>query len=238
MMPETKKRKPRKQHDRVATVNSKSGEGHSIPPLSGPRVKDCVFSNEQRINDQKVDALDKNGSETNMKKKKGSSSKANGGLKSPPVHLKDSSFSESEMSTKSTLEEELEWCISQLENGILKPDASKGQKQEKQKFLKLLQSEKTLLPRKRQVMKNLFGDYRSKMKKDPGFRSMSVSTVIKCAENEKCQMQGKFFRKSVKHFEANAEKKTAIVVNGIRQKGTVSNNCTEFFCFNFDVEFD
>ena len=68
----------------------------------------------------------------------------------------------------SNFEEELSWCVRQLELGLLRPkDKGTGQqKQEAQSILNKLRSSKTPLPRKRQLMKLTFGDYRSKMKQE------------------------------------------------------------------------
>jgi hypothetical protein len=68
---------------------------------------------------------------------------------------------------KSSFEEELEWCVAQLELGMLGTGASKSQKQQNQRSLQTLQNSKTALPKKRQIMRSLFGDYRSKMKTQP-----------------------------------------------------------------------
>lgn len=68
----------------------------------------------------------------------------------------------------SNFEEELSWCLRQLELGLLR-QKDKGtcqQKQEAQGILNKLKSSKTPLPRKRQLMKLTFGDYRSKMKQE------------------------------------------------------------------------
>lgn len=63
----------------------------------------------------------------------------------------------------STLDEELDWCVRQLERGLLRPRASTEQKRESELILKKLRSSKTPLPRKRQLMRATFGDYRSQM---------------------------------------------------------------------------
>ena len=69
--------------------------------------------------------------------------------------------------SKSTYEDELAWCVAQLELGMLRDGASKSQKDQNLKNLKSLQSSKTQLPKKRLLMRNLFGDYRAKMKRQP-----------------------------------------------------------------------
>ncbi|XP_011406122.1 PREDICTED: UPF0488 protein C8orf33 homolog [Amphimedon queenslandica] len=86
----------------------------------------------------------------------------------PPEAL--SAAAPSVVETKcSNFEEELSWCVRQLELGLLRPKDKGGtsqQKQEAQGILNKLRSSKTPLPRKRQLMKLTFGDYRSKMKQE------------------------------------------------------------------------
>ena len=48
-----------------------------------------------------------------------------------------------------TFEEQVEWCIGQLELGLLRPDASKAQKDSNEKNIKTLRSLKVPVPRKR-----------------------------------------------------------------------------------------
>jgi len=67
-------------------------------------------------------------------------------------------------STTSSFEDELSWCLNQLQIGMSGP---KPQKTSCEKNFKTLSSAKTPLPRKRQLMKSLFGDYRTKMKTIP-----------------------------------------------------------------------
>ncbi|ELU13883.1 hypothetical protein CAPTEDRAFT_224318 [Capitella teleta] len=64
-------------------------------------------------------------------------------------------------------ERELNWCIEQLEHGLLGAnDPATRQVQEAGRVLKILRSTKAPLPRKRQVMSNTFGDYRKKMQQE------------------------------------------------------------------------
>ena len=67
---------------------------------------------------------------------------------------------------ESSFEEELEWCIRQLELGLLR-SKDPEQKKETEQYIRKLKSGKTPFPRKRQLMKHIFGDYRSKMKDEP-----------------------------------------------------------------------
>ncbi|XP_007516152.2 UPF0488 protein C8orf33 homolog isoform X2 [Erinaceus europaeus] len=61
------------------------------------------------------------------------------------------------------LARELAWCIEQLELGLKMRKPSARQKEQAIGSIKTLRSEKTPLPRKRQLMHSLFGDYRALM---------------------------------------------------------------------------
>ncbi|XP_033886009.1 UPF0488 protein C8orf33 homolog isoform X2 [Acipenser ruthenus] len=67
-----------------------------------------------------------------------------------------------EEAPQGTFQDELDWCIQQLENGSLtlnpRPHA-----EETQRVLNLLQSRRATFVRKRQLMQKVFGDYRQKM---------------------------------------------------------------------------
>ncbi|XP_022248382.1 UPF0488 protein CG14286-like isoform X5 [Limulus polyphemus] len=63
-------------------------------------------------------------------------------------------------------EEELCWCINQLQLSIESKNVSQKQVEDSIKMLKTLQNPKAPLIKKRQVMRGAFGDYRLKMKED------------------------------------------------------------------------
>ena len=96
----------------------------------------------------------------------------------------------------SNFEEELEWCIAQLELGILRKEASKTQKKDNERNIKILRSSKTPLPRKRQLMRSLFGDYRTKIKSHPLVQKEPSIVPI---EPRTCETSGKFFKQSTAH---------------------------------------
>ncbi|XP_039347501.1 uncharacterized protein LOC120373303 [Mauremys reevesii] len=62
-----------------------------------------------------------------------------------------------------TFQDELEWCILQLETGLLCLNPTPKQAEETQHILKVLRSHKAAFVKKRQVMNRVFGDYRLKM---------------------------------------------------------------------------
>ncbi|XP_058555532.1 UPF0488 protein C8orf33 homolog isoform X1 [Neofelis nebulosa] len=58
---------------------------------------------------------------------------------------------------------ELAWCVEQLELGLKMQRPSQKQKEQALGAIRTLRSERTPLPRKRQLMRSLFGDYRAQM---------------------------------------------------------------------------
>lgn len=61
---------------------------------------------------------------------------------------------------------ELNWCIEQLEMGLAFQKPDKRQAEVVHRHLRSLNSSKTPMPRKRQLMFSLFGDYRKKMQEE------------------------------------------------------------------------
>ncbi|XP_062444148.1 UPF0488 protein C8orf33 homolog isoform X2 [Rhea pennata] len=62
-----------------------------------------------------------------------------------------------------TFQDEVEWCILQLETNLLCLQPTPKQVEETQHVLEVLRSDETPLVKKRQVMNHAFGDYRLKM---------------------------------------------------------------------------
>ncbi|XP_039110073.1 UPF0488 protein C8orf33 homolog isoform X2 [Hyaena hyaena] len=61
------------------------------------------------------------------------------------------------------LARELAWCVEKLELGLKMQRPSPKQKEQALGAIRILRSERTPLPRKRQLMRSLFGDYRAQM---------------------------------------------------------------------------
>lgn len=92
------------------------------------------------------------------------------------------------------LYKEIEWCIGQLELGLSRQNPSSRQAQESQKIIRILKSGKAPLVKKRQAMRNTFGDYRKKMKEEEKRTQASLrNTVFKPSEKINKSL---FFRKS------------------------------------------
>jgi hypothetical protein len=102
-----------------------------------------------------------------------------------------------------TFEEQVEWCIGQLKLGLHCRDATKTQKDSNEKNIRTLRSLKVPMPRKRQLMRNLFGDYRSKMVTTPlpEASSSAVAEVpcLRVVEREIAEDCGKFFKYKHSH---------------------------------------
>ena len=129
----------------------------------------------------------------------------------------------------SAFEEELEWCIGQLELGLLRPDASNSQKQENKRHIKTLRSSKTPMPRKRQIMRSLFGDYRSKVRTQPLPETVLTpkKPMISAVEKATLEATGKFYKQS------------AATVAALAKPGSVSGAAgvhSSEFRFDFDID--
>ena len=132
----------------------------------------------------------------------------------------------------STFEQELNWCIGQLELGLVRPNATKRQKEDNERHIKILSSSKTHLPRKRQIMKNLFGDYRTKMKTQPlpdRFQSMK-KPEISSVEKETMETTGVFYKLSTAHKSPRSEL-TSANPKSLRTTTGFGNE----FRFNFQI---
>ncbi|XP_077172104.1 UPF0488 protein C8orf33 homolog [Paroedura picta] len=84
---------------------------------------------------------------------------------------------------KGSFQDELEWCISQLETGLLHLHPTPEQAEESQRILRVLRSRKAPSVKKQQVMHRVFGDYRLKMAEE---RERGAKAAV---ESEKVQIQ-------------------------------------------------
>ena len=127
-----------------------------------------------------------------------------------------------------TFEEQVEWCIGQLELGLHRRDATKAQKDSNEKNIRTLRSLKVPMPRKRQLMRSLFGDYRSKMMATPlsEASTRAKEPCMKVVERDIAEGCGKFFKYKHSH---------ATLLNGTEGL----NDCSERqkpFCFDFVID--
>ena len=98
-------------------------------------------------------------------------------------------------SRESNFDDELTWCIRQLELGLLRDKVTSSQRTESALLLKKLQSRRTPMPRKRQLMRVVFGDYRSTMKQSP-LQSLPEKAEVKIESSKGPSLEdkGTFFR--------------------------------------------
>ncbi|XP_068100513.1 UPF0488 protein C8orf33 homolog [Hyperolius riggenbachi] len=68
-----------------------------------------------------------------------------------------------EQAPQGTFQDELDWCIQQLETGLLHRHPTQQQASDSQRILRVLRSRKAPFVKKRQVMNQVFGNYRQKM---------------------------------------------------------------------------
>lgn len=129
-----------------------------------------------------------------------------------------------------SFEEQVEWCIGQLELGLLRREATKAQKDSNEKNIKTLRSLKVPIPRKRQLMRSLFGDYRLKMTTMPlseGSSPASKQPSVSVVEKKVAEDCGRFFR--VKQSSTKTQNETT---------GVSSSHSEEPQAFRFDFVLD
>ena len=146
--------------------------------------------------------------------------------------------SKNSIGSGSTLEDDIKWCIAQLEIAVVSKSVTKKQKEESIKYIKLLQSSKTPVPRKRQIMRQNFGDYKQKMRERP---LLDNDIGLKVADPELTISAGKFHRKSTKLFCANDKQEDDGDGLGHHSDShTLSDLCKELegshFTFNFSID--
>ncbi|XP_060552561.1 UPF0488 protein CG14286-like isoform X2 [Ruditapes philippinarum] len=105
---------------------------------------------------------------------------------------------------KAKFEQELIWCIEQLQLGLDTSNPNSKQAIEGTKALKILLSSKAPMIKKRQVMRNTFGDYRKKMA-EMEHKSTIAARKGKITSAETKNMQkSTFFKKSTTRKSDNA----------------------------------
>ncbi|NP_001385911.1 hypothetical protein LOC681282 isoform 1 [Rattus norvegicus] len=119
------------------------------------------------------------------------------------------------------LARELAWCVEQLELGLRTQRPTPKQKEQAVGAIRTLRSEKTPLPRKRQLMRSLFGDYRAQM--DAEWRE-ALRALKAATRSAQVQLVGEA-----------ARKKSGRVCRPrpAGRAGTMSDLTNEEFRFNF-----
>ncbi|XP_055981209.1 UPF0488 protein C8orf33 homolog isoform X2 [Sorex fumeus] len=104
--------------------------------------------------------------EATVKKKKKKARKEASGPQGGEQGSGERSPEEAPLSAEEQAEQlarELAWCVEQLELGLSTQRPSPKQKEQAAAAIRTLRSGRTPLPRKRQLMRSLFGDYRALM---------------------------------------------------------------------------
>ncbi|XP_060073758.1 UPF0488 protein C8orf33 homolog [Ylistrum balloti] len=125
------------------------------------------------------------------------------------------------MATEDQFIRELHWCVEQLHLGLETQNPDSKQAREAQKMLKILCSDKAPVIKKRQVMRNAFGDYRQKMlnaeKKSAAKLKKSKMTPTMESNGQKSV----FYRKSAsKQYNNQSSDGTSMLTNQQLEKIT------------------
>lgn len=229
---------PRTEHDSRFKVHSLyESEGHQLKVIGNTKT----FVKTELVSDEGA-SLQVDKSKQKKKKKKS---------KNPDERtLSIAAKPQANNPAPSTFEEELAWCIQQLQLGIA--TGEKHQRPTYEKNIKTLSSAKTPLPRKRQLMRSIFGDYRSKMKTHPMPDSQLVQSKqqgITSVKTKEAKLESKYFKPSASTSSALASKRatkepnrTAVsegdkVVKDIMSKSSVENSAKVGLSeFRFDFE--
>uniref|UniRef100_A0A8C6BVF4 Chromosome 8 open reading frame 33 n=1 Tax=Monodon monoceros TaxID=40151 RepID=A0A8C6BVF4_MONMO len=108
------------------------------------------------------DAASRAKKQKKKKKTRNGASAANGGGKATETPASE----EAPLSAEAQAEQlvrELAWCVEKLELGLKMQRPTPKQKEQALGAIRTLRSQRTPLPRKRQLMRSLFGDYRAQM---------------------------------------------------------------------------
>lgn len=103
-----------------------------------------------------------------------------------------------DLEVKNQFELELCWCIQHLEASLASGKLQKKQTQDAIQYLNSLKNNTVPLIKKRQIMRNTFGDYRQKMVEDERKLSRIVSTV-KFTSPVMISKKSLFIKKAIQH---------------------------------------
>uniref|UniRef100_A0A8C9BAX0 Chromosome 8 open reading frame 33 n=1 Tax=Phocoena sinus TaxID=42100 RepID=A0A8C9BAX0_PHOSS len=108
------------------------------------------------------DAASRAKKQKKKKKTRNGASAANGGGKATETPASEEAPLSAEAQAEQ-LARELAWCVEKLELGLKMQRPTPKQKEQALGAIRILRSQRTPLPRKRQLMRSLFGDYRAQM---------------------------------------------------------------------------
>ncbi|KAJ4941217.1 hypothetical protein JOQ06_027504 [Pogonophryne albipinna] len=118
------------------------------------------------------------------------------------------------LSAEEQLNRQLDWCIEQLESGMMSQKVTPKQKDEASRALKTLRSTKAPLAKKRQVMRAMTGDYRKKMDQEKSKQHKLIKTELASAKVKEVSDTPK---KSVFHRRADVKTQTASTEDNLNQ---------------------
>lgn len=116
---------------------------------------------------------------------------------------------------------ELYWCIRQLQAGLSEEKLHEKQVYNMTKSLNVLKSSNSSFIKKRQVMRNTFGDYRSKMIEEEKKFSRKANVAKFVPVNKKLEKKSVSLRKARFHTDPNINNTDALI---------------EQFKFNFSID--
>ncbi|XP_014468263.1 PREDICTED: UPF0488 protein CG14286 [Dinoponera quadriceps] len=102
---------------------------------------------------------------------------------------------------------ELCWCIQQLETSLANGKLQEKQMQDLNKHVRSLKSNTAPLIKKRQIMRNMLGDYKDKMAKDEMKLSKTVSSV-KFTNPAAVNKKSVFIKKATRYNEQEHQEQT------------------------------
>lgn len=135
---------------------SRPASGASDPPLRSSVQPACDSAT-------RTHPVGNTGSMKQKKKKTPNRVSGTNGNEKPPEKPVPDEAPPSAEAQAEQLARELAWCVEQLELGLKTQRPTPKQKEQAVGAIRTLRSEKTPLPRKRQLMRSLFGDYRAQM---------------------------------------------------------------------------
>ncbi|KAK5881066.1 hypothetical protein CesoFtcFv8_021916 [Champsocephalus esox] len=118
------------------------------------------------------------------------------------------------LSAEEQLNRQLDWCIEQLESGMMSQKVTPKQKDEASRALKTLRSTKAPLAKKRQVMRAMTGDYRKKMDQEKSKQHKLIKTELASAKVKEVSDTPK---KSVFHRRADVKTQTPSTEDTLKQ---------------------
>jgi len=156
-----------------------------------------------------------------------------------PKTTDTSNVSGLEPEVEDRFELELCWCIQQMETNLISGKLQEKQMQELGKQLNSLKGKTAPLIKKRQIMRNMLGDYREKMAEDERKFSRTVSTV-KFTNSASADKKSVFVKKATGRSAQDSNEqmndhRTQNILQCAEQAVGDSNQINTPFRFNFQV---